>query len=74
MAPWALYVDIDKGMKRAQTQWGNNPALVYGQLKDHADINTLSAKIRHDGECAGGKGGGDESGEKFTGRIGIVKR
>jgi putative ABC transport system permease protein len=47
MAPWALDIEINKGMKRAQTQWGNNPALVYGQLKDHADIHNLSAKIRH---------------------------
>lgn len=46
IAPWAYYVNNPALVKpRSINDWGDNSYQLYVQLADHADMNTVSAKI-----------------------------
>lgn len=44
--PWSDYLQAEGWVKDAQTQWGNHSFQWYAQVADHADIGTVSRKIR----------------------------
>jgi len=46
LAPWNLFLTIDKYAKSASTQWDENSYQVYAQLQEGADFTAASAKIR----------------------------
>lgn len=45
IAPWALYLSSDKEV-RENAGWDNNGWQIYVQTANHADMNTISAKIK----------------------------
>ena len=45
-APWAYYIADQPSLKAAESQWWNNGFLMYAQLQDNTDINTLGAKVK----------------------------
>ena len=47
LAPWALYLTIDKYAQNASTNWDENSFLVFVQLKEGADFAKASAKIKN---------------------------
>ena len=46
LAPFDLYLTIDKYAKNASTQWDENSYQVYAQLREGADFKVASAKIK----------------------------
>ncbi|MDR6803839.1 ABC-type antimicrobial peptide transport system permease subunit [Dyadobacter sp. BE34] len=44
--PWNDYLQAEGWIKDAQTQWGNHSFQWFAQVADHADIATVSRKIR----------------------------
>jgi putative ABC transport system permease protein len=46
-APWELAVYSDNGVASNLTQWGNNNWQVFVQLADHANVETVSGKIKN---------------------------
>ncbi|HEX8675944.1 MAG TPA: ABC transporter permease, partial [Segetibacter sp.] len=46
IAPWALYLSSDKEA-RENAGWDNNGWQIYVQTANHADMNTISAKIKN---------------------------
>lgn len=47
LAPWQLNVAIRDWVKNSENNWSNNSFQIFIQLADHADIGTVSAKIRN---------------------------
>nr|WP_295932846.1 ABC transporter permease [uncultured Dyadobacter sp.] len=46
LLPWSDYLQAENWVKDAQTQWGNHSFQWFAQVADHADIETVSRKIR----------------------------
>jgi len=46
IAPFELKLKIVEGIKRMENPWGNNSWQIFVQLADHADLKTVSAKIK----------------------------
>ncbi|SDF01239.1 ABC-type antimicrobial peptide transport system, permease component [Dyadobacter soli] len=46
LAPWELYVAVDKSLRGADTNWDENSYQIYVQLREGADFATASAKIK----------------------------
>jgi putative ABC transport system permease protein len=44
--PWSDYLQAEGWVKDAQTQWGNHSFQWFAQVADHAEIATVSRKIR----------------------------
>lgn len=44
--PWSDYLQAEKWVKEAQTQWGNHSFQFFAQVADHAEIAQVSRKIR----------------------------
>ena len=42
---WALYVTSENWIIASADQWDNNSFMIYTQLNDHADFNTVNKKI-----------------------------
>ena len=47
IAPWDLYVYADQETRNSSQQWQDNNWQVFVQLADHADLPSLSAKIKN---------------------------
>lgn len=47
IAPWNLLVSNDESVRRASQQWDNNSFQLFVQLADHADLTTVSARIKN---------------------------
>ncbi|WP_343693683.1 ABC transporter permease [Chitinophaga sp.] len=48
IAPWAYYANNPNLVKpRSKNDWGDNSYQLYVQLADHADMDSVSAKIAH---------------------------
>ncbi|MGN6532666.1 MAG: ABC transporter permease, partial [Ginsengibacter sp.] len=45
--PWDKYITTENWLKNASTQWNNHSWQAYVQVKDHADIDKLSEKIKN---------------------------
>jgi len=46
VAPWNLYAANEDWVKNASNDWDNNSFEIYAQLKNGADFNNVSAKIK----------------------------
>ncbi|WP_254560746.1 ABC transporter permease [Dyadobacter diqingensis] len=46
LTPWSLLTSKDSYAKRAQYEWDENSFQIYAQLKDGADFDKVSAKIK----------------------------
>ena len=46
IAPWQLFIDNASWSEKITNPWRNNSFQTFVQLADHADLNTVSAKIR----------------------------
>jgi putative ABC transport system permease protein len=46
LGPWAAYVEDQPGVKTAVSNWSDNGYMIFAQLQDNTDINTLSAKVK----------------------------
>jgi putative ABC transport system permease protein len=46
MLPWDKYLTTDPIMPFAKTMWNNHGWQIYGQLKEHGDIDGINAKIK----------------------------
>ncbi|HEX6193574.1 MAG TPA: ABC transporter permease [Chitinophagaceae bacterium] len=46
LASWKLFTTMDGYANRASTQWDENSFQIFAQLKEGADFNNVSAKIR----------------------------
>lgn len=46
IAPWKLFIDGQNWSEKLTNPWRSNAYQTYVQLADHADMNSLSAKIR----------------------------
>ena len=46
LASWAFYVEDQPGVKAAVSSWNNNGYMIFAQLQDNTDLNTLSAKVK----------------------------
>jgi putative ABC transport system permease protein len=46
VAPFALKLQIAEGIKKMENPWGNNSWQIFVLLADHADIKTVSVKIK----------------------------
>lgn len=44
--PWSAYLADQGWVKESLQQWGNHSFQCFAQIGDHADMNTVSAKIR----------------------------
>lgn len=49
LAPWELYVSSIEWVRRSrdERQWGNNSFQLFAQIEDHADMESVSAKIKN---------------------------
>lgn len=49
LAPWELYVSSIEWVRRSRDehQWGNNSFQLFAQIEDHADMESVSAKIKN---------------------------
>jgi putative ABC transport system permease protein len=45
--PWELYTIQNPWIKKMENPWGSNFTQTFAQLKDDADLDKVSAKIRH---------------------------
>lgn len=46
IAPWELYLSSQPGIREMENPWRSNFTQTYAQLADHADLETVSAKIK----------------------------
>jgi putative ABC transport system permease protein len=47
IAPWDLYLTSETWIKNAVDQWDNNSFIIYAQINDHTDFETVNRNIIH---------------------------
>lgn len=46
IAPWSLYLKTNPWVEKMENPWGSNFTQTYAQIADHADMETVSEKIK----------------------------